>query len=336
MIFTRKNLTMYPIWKDITIPLSASAPTAGVSYRVELEDGTVIYEGTAHARPGETATYIRINDILAPWLVRGFAPAGETDTPALLFAVYVGDREIWAETVYANWSYDPHFSSDSDPMNAPISDILLPGQLVPFTQNNQSEQIAFRVGYTVPGGDFNADFNKDFLLEATAYEDVVKMTMEYETVWLDLLDYPTAVSVEVGGRTYRVGGGCCNKHAFYYVNACGGWDTLVVEGKTDIFDGLTRYTLEKVYDNSQPAARGVVNYATEIARTYRFHTATMPQAASLKMHHLLNSPLVYVHDTVENLVRPLILTGRSTEHKHGARLYQYTIEASLAQNRLRR
>lgn len=328
---------MYPIWKDINVRLSASAPSAGVSYYVELADGTVIFRGTAHARPGETATTIRVNDIFAPYLTRGFTPAGEQDIPARLFSILVDEDEVWGETVYADWSYDPDFRSDRDPMNAPVSDILLPGQLVPFTNGALSrDDISIRIGYTVPGGDFNADFNKDFLIEATDYETLTISLSEYQTFWLDLRNYPTAVSVEVDGRTYRVGGGSCNKHAFYYVNAYGGWDTLVLEGKTDIFDGLTRYTLEQVYDNSQPTARGVVNYATEIARTYRFHTGAMPQAASLKMHHLLNSPHVYVHDTVQDLTLPLVLTGNSTEHKHGARLYQYTIEAKLAQNRVRR
>ena len=137
------------------------------------------------------------------------------------------------------------------------------------------------------------------------------------------------------GRTYRVGGGVCNKHALYYVNAYGAWDTLVIQGKTDIFDGLTRYTTERVYDNSTPEARGEVNYATEIVRSYRFHTSPLPLAQSLGMHHLLNSPHVLVHDTVTGIVRPLVLTGNNTEHKQRG-LNQYTIEARLARNRVRR
>ena len=72
---------MVPIWKDITVQLSASAPAAGVAYSVWLED-TRIFAGTAHARPGQSVTNIRINDILAPYLTRGFAPAGEADTPS--------------------------------------------------------------------------------------------------------------------------------------------------------------------------------------------------------------------------------------------------------------
>lgn len=327
---------MVPIWKDITVQLSASAPAAGVAYSVWLAD-TRIFAGTAHARPGQSRTYVRINDILAPYLTRGFAPAGEADIPFAVFHVDVNNVTVWQDNVYADWSYDPLFDSAADPLNAPLSDILLPGQLVPATRGDEedSSQITFHIGIETPAGDFNADFNRDFLVFATEYVDVVKTVNPANTAWLDLMDYPSAVSVEVLGRTYRVGGGVCNKHALYYVNAYGAWDTLVIQGKTDLFDGLTRYTTERVYDNATPEARGEVNYATEIVRSYRFHTSPLPLAQSLGMHHLLNSPHVLVHDTVTGIVRPLVLTGNNTEHKQRG-LNQYTIEARLARNRVRR
>ena len=327
---------MIPIWKDIFVQLSATAPSTGIAYTVWLED-TRIFSGTAHARPGETTTKIRVNDILAPYLTRGFTPAGETDIPSATFHVDVGGVTVWQNKVYADWSYDTLFLVASDPLNAPISDILLPGQLVPATRGdeNSSNSITFRVGYETPTGDFNADFNRDFLVLATDYADVTKTVGPGGTAWLDLLDYPTAVTVEVLGKTYRVGGGCCNKHAFYYVNAYGAWDTLVVGGKTDESDALTRFNTEKVYDNATTVARGQVNYVNELAHTYRFHTSPLPEAQSLKMHHLLNSPHVLVHNTVQGIVRPLVLTGNTTEYKQRG-LNQYTIDARLAQNRVRR
>ena len=53
------------------------------------------------------------------------------------------------------------------------------------------------------------------------------------------------------------------------------------------------------------------------------------------MHHLLNSPTVYLHDVVKGKVYPIVLTGSVTEHKNN-RLNQYAIEAELAQDRIRR
>ena len=53
------------------------------------------------------------------------------------------------------------------------------------------------------------------------------------------------------------------------------------------------------------------------------------------MHHLLNSPLVYLHDVSTGLIRPIVLTGNVTEYKQQA-LNVYAIEAELAQDRIRR
>ena len=61
----------------------------------------------------------------------------------------------------------------------------------------------------------------------------------------------------------------------------------------------------------------------------------MTDAQSELMPQLLNATTVYVHDTKTNEVLPLVLTNSSTEHKQNG-LNQYTIEADLAQNRLRR
>ena len=333
---------MLPIWKDYDIQLANTAISGGIAYRLKA-GGSVFFEGRAFARPGESVIKARLNDIIASQLVRGFTPAGESDTPLLTVTVEVYSSGSWSQvgsalSFYADWSYDVDFDSETDPLNAPISDVLLPGQLVPATRGDEdtSSTITFRVGYATPTGDFNADFNADFLVIGTDYAEVSKTVGPAGTAWLDLMDYPTAVSVEVLGKTYRVGGGSCNKHAFYYVNAYGAWDTLVVQGNTKIVDALTRHTTEKVYNNGTTTARGMVNYVNEVTQKYTFNTAYMTSEDSLRMHHLLNSPHVLVHDTVTGHIRPLTLTGTANERKHGARLYSYAIEATLAQQRLRR
>ena len=332
---------MLPIWKDYDIQLASNVTS--IAYRVKY-GADVIYEGRAFAHPGATVVKARLNNIVASQLVRGFTPAGETDVPFIVLTVEVYSSGSWSQVgnalyFYADWSYDYDFDGEHDPLNAPISDILLPGQLVPSARVADTESasdVTFRVTYETPTGDFNPDFNRDFLVVGSAYVDKDISVGPAGTAWLDLMDYPTATKVEVQGKTYRVGGGSCNKHAFYYVNAYGAWDTLVVQGNTKIVDGLTHHNTDKVYNNGTTPARGTVNYLNELARKYTFNTAYMSSEDSQKMHHLLNSPHVLVHDTVTGHIWPLVLTGTATEHKHGARLYSYAIEAALAQQRVRR
>lgn len=335
---------MVPIWKDYTVELAATAEADGVLYRVLRDSaiGTVIFEGRAFPRPGANETIVRINDIVAPLLVRNFTPAGETDTPFISIYVQKWNRALLAwdevdnEDFYADWSYEPDYDGEDDDLNAPPENFLMPGQLVPCTLAVNGTA-SYLIDYLVLGaGDFNADFNADFKTDGDAQAtEQVDNDGECQTAWLDLMDYPTATQVTVNGRTYKVGGGC-HQFVLYYINAYGGWDTFTVKAKTEQFDDVAHYVQEQVYDNSHTYARGKRNYVNELTHRYTFHTSWMGEAASLRMHHLLNSPLVLCHDVVRNIIRPLVLTNTLTEYKHGGRLYQYTIEAELAQNRERR
>jgi hypothetical protein len=132
-----------------------------------------------------------------------------------------------------------------------------------------------------------------------------------------------------------VGGGC-KQYALYYVNAYGGWDTLAVLGNTKVRDTLKRYTTEQVYDNTQTHNRGKVNYVNEVTRAFTFNTHPLNEDQASRMHHLLNSPHVYLHDVLTDHVYPIVLTGNTTEHSKGPGLHSYTIEAELAQTRIRR
>lgn len=335
---------MEPIWKDYTVELASTAVSGGVLYRVlrDSASGPLLFQGRAYPRPGATKTTARINDIIAPYLVRGFTPAGETDTPFITVYVQKWNQGLltWEavdnEDFYADWSYEPDYDGEDDDLNAPPEDFLMPGQLVPCTLA-QSSTASFAIDYLIAGaGDFNADFNADFKVYGDGHAtEQIDNDGECQTAWLDLLDYPSATQVTVNGRTYKVGGGC-HQYVLYYVNAYGGWDTFTVKAKTEQFDDVEHYVQEQVYDNTRTSARGKRNYVNDLQHRYSFHTNWMGEAQSLRMHHLLNSPTVLCHDVVRGIIRPVVLTNTETEYKHGGRLYRYDIEAQLAQNRERR
>ena len=123
----------------------------------------------------------------------------------------------------------------------------------------------------------------------------------------------------------------------YYINAYGYWDTLVVQANTAESDAVKRLTNERTYDNRQHYNRGKWNYANELTHRYSFNTAWLTEDQSLLMHHLLNSPLVYLHDVTKGEIHPIVLVDTSTEYKRdGKGLYQYSFVAELAQERVRR
>lgn len=327
---------MTPIWKDYLVTLVNSTPSEGVGY--ELYNGTfgTFFTGRAYARPGASSVTTRINDQVATLFQRGLTFLGETDVPYLSVETEASDYAFLdTETFAADWSYDPDFNASTQGLNFPICDILLPGQRVPYSYPGSST-VYFRVSHPdASAGEYNADFNADFTITGGTYTDVaIANGGAWKAAWLNLRDYPTATGVSCGHNTYRVGGGC-GQYALYYVNAYGGWDTLAVLANTKRVDALTRYTLDKDYSNTATHNRGRQNYVNEVVTKLTFYTHYLTDEQSARMHHLLNSPTVYLHDVEKNHVWPIVLTGSSNERKRNG-LNQYAIEAELAQNRIRR
>ena len=333
-----------PIWKDYFVNLGTPASAgAGVPFYIYCTPKTAnIFQGVAYPKPGESTAVVRINDICANYIYHYFLEQSDPSMPAKAnFKVYAGTAGYGTQKAsvdfYNNWSYDPLYNPTTDGQNFPVVLTFGAGQLIPVTLYSGSlgtATIYMENGMTysctptkMRGGDFNNDFNDDFLLR-----------MEYfgDSYVIPLADFPGAVKVVYKGRTWTLSDKC-PRYALYYANAYGGWDALPVEGRTVEADALTRYTTERVYDNRQTSARGKLNYLNECKKTYEFWTRWLTTQQSSRMHNLLNSPAVYMHDLESGLIYPVVLTQTTTEHKDTpGRLHAYKIEAELAQDRMRR
>lgn len=339
---------MIPIWKDTIVTLASSvAPGASVLYRIRAWSSETIYQGRAYAAPGIGSDItVRVNDICADYLLKsdgwhvdayniyGFRHCFMSFQVQTYNTLTNSWSTVETVTFAPDWSYDDDYNPSNDGCNFPISDILIPGQLLPGSAVGGSVNVTI---YTATAtGDFNADFNADFLLLGEA-ETTVEWSGSNDghAHWLDLRYSPNAVKVTFDGRSWRVGGGC-HQYALYYINAYGYWDTLAVQANTDEQDAVTRHAYERDYNNSQPYARGKWNNVNELKHTYTFHTHPLTEDKSLLMHHLLNSPLVYLHDVTANKIRPIVLTDTTTDYKKGCKLFTYSFKAELAQERIRR
>lgn len=334
-----------PIWRDYDVQLGTAD---SVKYRVQV-DGNTIYAGRAYKRPGQTYALLRLNNIAADY-IQGELPDLDGGTFSgltfpLEFAVekYSGGTWVSVEDVefYMDWSYDASFDPTGG-LTAPIDGEIAPGQWFFYTTMSSGPTVTVTIVNTdgttiniyapisvVP--DFNADFNNDFarnLRSAGA-----------GTVTIDMSLYPDAEEIQVEGHRYRVAPPC-NKYVLYYRNAFGGWDSLIVKGVSSREDELSRYTRGLVYNNSITYARGEETYAVEVSPTFRFHTQILTDDEASRMHHLLNSPDVYVHDLDSGNIWPLVLTNSATPWKtfvsEGRTMYVYEITARLGRYRVRR
>ena len=327
---------------------------AVIPFRIRVQDqnGNIIYNGKSHIKPGETNNSIRINDICADYLTNALPALSQAEFSALSFPLnFVVETflEYWTiagQVQFMNdWSYDDSYNPATMGMSFPVNGRIDSRQWLVYTAYNAttiSATLKFTDGTTsqviIPveisgeiSGDFSDDFNTDFARSV--------MAAGSGTAVFDLSAWDNVASVTINGNTWEVVTDC-REWVVYYVNAYGGWDSLLIEGNTIEKDSLKRYTREMEYDNRSVQNRGTQNYVNEITKSYTLHTSWMSDAESLRMHHLLNSPEVYLFNINTGDMIPVVLNNTTTEFKtyknNGGRLVNYTIDATLAQDRIRR
>lgn len=336
---------IHPIWKDYFVDFGQEDK---LEYRI-LADGEEIYHGVAQGRPNEISLKIRINDICADYLEhsfpalvqKGFTTQGEPVT--FLVQYKYGDRwdDVDSVQFYNDWSYDYGFNPATMGMSFCPNGRIDVRQWVMYSAFNASSitaTITLRDGshfdVIIPveiSADFNADFNSDFSKSVRATQT--------GTAVFNLSQWGDIEMLTIGDRVFKVVNGC-NRYVLSYINAYGGWDTLLIEGNHAEVDNVVRHTRESMYDNRSIQNRSVHNYANEITKTLTLHTSWMSDEESSRMHHLLNSTEVFLGDLTTGEMIPVVLTNTATEYKtykgNGGKLVNYAIEVSFANKRVRR
>ena len=340
-----KGIMIQPIWKSCFIDLGTEDSVEYVvSYysQYTLKD---IYSGKAWKRPGDSSIKVCINEICEDWLTNTFPSLSigfnRNEMPVEFVIQTIdssGERADVAKVRFVNdWSYDPLYDTEKRGFAAPINGRLDARQWLLWTgldvsmvdvEVTLSNGGKFMVYVPVEiSADFTADYNQDFAISV--------MSAGSGTAVFSPSRWGDVAKVVVNGVEYEVVQ-TCSKYVLYYLNAYGGWDSLLIEGAASEEDSLTRHTMSKtgVYDREK------TNYLNEIEKKMTLHTSWMSDEQSLKMHHLLNSTDVYLHDLDKNVILPVILDNSSTPYKtfkgEGGKLVNYTIEATIAQTRRRR
>lgn len=337
---------MHPVWKDYFADLGTgdSAP-----FRIVCDTlGETVYTGKAYRRPDATNIETRVNDIVADYLSHNLPTISDGVFTSLAFLQFSVEKDTgtqWQNVAtedFANdWSYNYGYDIATDGLSAPINGRIDPR--MPLVMSIYEASTVRMDVYRKDGthssqmvaversNDFNADYNNDYSHENTGPDS--------GTIMFDLSQWSNVDHVEIAGQTFTVSEGC-NRYALYYVNAHGGWDFLVIEGATRWRDELTRHTQEHEYDNRSAQNRSKSDRVIELARMAEIHTGWMTDEQSLRMHHLLNSPLVYLYDMESADFIPLVLTDTTTEYKTyhslGNRMVNYTINAEVAHHMTRR
>lgn len=329
-----------PIWKDYNVLLGTGE---WFNYIIRI-DNVQVYAGKAYSKTGAAdPVYIKINEIVADYLTRAipnWESASPVEIPFAYAEVKVGSTTLDSATFTPDWSYNDDYVLATDGLCFPIDGWIANGQHLLYSAYG-SVNPSMHIEYNDRHPDFLAtDFNVDFLISGSTEDVALGGTIEGARVYaIPLASYSNLKEVTIGTKTWKVWPGCC-RYVLHYINAYGGWDSLLIRGNGKQTDTLKRYTRKEPYNNATAPARGTDNYVNEIGAKYELHPGIMTEEQAARMFHLLNSCCVYLEDMQEGAIRPIVLTNATSEYKtwanQGHKLIEYTIEAELAQDRLRR
>lgn len=300
-------------------------------------DGAVIYEGIAVSRPNDDIIEVVINDICAAYLQQYMPPlveGVETAPYVKTFDVIVDGNVVHSVEFVMDYSYDYALADIVHSLSDPVDSII--DYRMPLLRTNVDGSYDFHV-YNVLGDAYDDSYNNDFAIElTTALSGVEGNYVKGVSNYLGkVIAFESANEL----TTYRVLHTCA-KYALYYVNAFGGWDSLVMQGTPKHSEGIKRYSLYKSYDNAQQKARGLHNYANDLTKNWELKTALLNDEQSARMYHLLGSTHVYLYDIETAELLPVVLTDTAatyaTYRNNNGKRTQYTINVQLAANRLRR
>lgn len=310
------------IWKDYEVSFGY---VAEADYTIET-GGAQIFAGHAVRRPDTAQLLVRINDVCADYLLHTLPAIGSrvctAESSAVTFVVKDGGGNT-VDTVQfvADWSndYAHNPTALADPVNGRVSAdqalvfSVLGSTAVPVT-------LRFKDGTTQA-------------LSISASAGPVQV------VTVPLSSITNLAGVIAAGREYTVVD-ACRRYALMYVNAFGGWDTLLMEGLSMEVDGYTRRTMQQRYDNNAVSARGRVEYVNEVTRRWTLRTGWLADGEAARMHHVLGSTHVYLYDITAGQVLPVTINEDTCEYKTyrntGAQMVSYRIGVELSQDMIRR
>ena len=310
------------IWKDYEVSFGN---VAEADYTIEVAGVGVIYAGHAVRRPDAAQLTVRINDVCADYLLHTIpATASAVSTPeasAVTFTVKDGGGNyVDAVQFVADWSFDHDHNPAvlSDPVNGHVS----AAQALIFSVLGTTAQTVV-LDY---GG-------------STQNVTVSASGGPVQVVSLPLSSYVGLEAVTAAGKTYKVVPPC-HRFALVYVNAFGGWDTLLMEGRCSEADGYDRHTMRQRYDNAVRSARGTVEYANEVTRRWTLRTGWLLDGQAARMHHVIGSAHVYLYDIPAGTLTPVVITDDACEYRtyrgNGAQLVSYAVNVETAQDIVRR
>lgn len=146
-------------------------------------------------------------------------------------------------------------------------------------------------------------------------------------------------SGSVTNHLERVNGSYCGEYAMYYLNAYGGWDSYLFEGKCRKYDNFTQYEYNRSFNNNTIEFEKN-RYISEVEETYELGTGLMEdEEAENFSFNLVGTNQAYLHNLKTDEIFPVMVDEATIEYKkysNDRKMIEYIIRVKSSQNRIRR
>lgn len=294
------------------------------------EDANILYSGV---KPSILTNFQNLENILAPKLELTTFPDG-------YYPVLFGENRkktfyLYESATYDDWSYFETITIDVEydwsyiENRAYTSDLSDPIEY----KVDPRQYLTWTCRQTVPGTQENIEVDVNGVNVFW-----IAMTQETEQYTLHLLTgdyagYTEGTEITINDRINLELTNMCNDYCIYYLNDMGGWDWLLLKEKTLKKDKLNRLSYKGQYtqQNLYPYKRRNKNtYTTIINENWEMSTGWLNDIQSSKMHNLLESNQVVLHNLSTGILTPVLVTNSNVDYKtyknQGRKLYSYTIE----------
>ena len=334
-----------PIWKDVYY---TKYNTPILDYTIYNEDNIPIYKGKSIATPDSNDVTFNINKVCSNYLSSSLSEDISNrieyiNDYAKFFTIKEKNDSVAGEKPIAQYRFYNNYLYDVEKGGIFISD--------PIRRRNNSTTITVDVDlrqYMVISAYYKGDGSKEISVNATTLiggskiqsiviDNTAQMVRFNRDSGLKNVVYYTRNNEDKAFNFNVVN--TCYDYCLYYVNAYGGWDSLLIDANVKRVDKIESKYYNRAFNNTTTQFEKK-KFTNVITPQYTLHTGWFNDDEQSRLYHLLESTEVYLHNLITDEILPVNITNNTCEYKtftnNGRKKFNNTINVEVAQTRIRK
>lgn len=334
-----------PIWKDVYY---TKYNTPILDYTIYNEDNIPIYKGKSIATPDSNDVTFNINKVCSNYLSSSLSEDINNrieyiNDYAKFFTIKEKNDSVAGEKPIAQYRFYNNYLYDVEKGGIFISD--------PIRRRNNSTTTTVDVDlrqYMVISAYYKGDGSKEISVNATTLiggskiqsiviDNTAQMVRFNRDSGLKNVVYYTRNNEDKAFNFNVVN--TCYDYCLYYVNAYGGWDSLLIDANVKKVDNIESKYYNRAFNNTTTQFEKK-KFTNVITPQYTLHTGWFNDDEQSRLYHLLESTEVYLHNLNTDEIVPVNITNNTCEYKtftnNGRKKFSNTINVEVAQTRIRK